>query len=194
MHHPGEDRIALRCGERHHGGLGRTEVGHFMHARQVRVVDTQRLERQTLAGFILHPTTPAAVRELVGGDAVQPRQRGTLIGPVALGGQQCRRKRLGSTMPITLKNTGPVLPYIRYSPQANTMTIASEDNKPREIPYLGKSFAIDIENGMPGWLLIGEGLRDWKPFPLGSSPPAPGPGFKRGFAILHLCAKASRQP
>ena len=45
------------------------------------------------------------------------------------------------------------------------MTIAGEDNKPREIPFLGKTFAIDIENGMPGWLLIGEGSRDWKPFP-----------------------------
>jgi hypothetical protein len=97
-------------------------------------------------------------------------------------------------MPITLKNTGPVLPYIRYSPQANTMTIASEDNKPREIPYLGKSFAIDIENGMPGWLLLGEGLRDWKPFPLGSSPPAPGPGFKRGFAILIYAPKLLGSP
>jgi hypothetical protein len=97
-------------------------------------------------------------------------------------------------MPITLKNTGSVLPYIRYSPQANTMTIASEDNKPREIPYLGKSFAIDIENGMPGWLLIGEGLRDWKPFPLGSSPPAPGPSFKRGFAILIYAPKLLGSP
>ena len=97
-------------------------------------------------------------------------------------------------MPITLKNTGSVLPYIRYSPQANTMTVASEDNKPREIPFLGKSFAIDIENGTPGWLLIGEGLRDWKPFPLGSSPPAPGPSFKRGFAILIYAPKLLGSP
>ena len=98
-------------------------------------------------------------------------------------------------MPITLKNTGPVLPYIRYSPQANTMTIASEDNKPREIPFLGKSFAIDIENGMPGWLLIGEGLRDWKPFPLGSvTPPSPGPGYKRGFSILLYAPKLLGSP
>jgi hypothetical protein len=97
-------------------------------------------------------------------------------------------------MPITLKNTGSVQPYLRYSPQANMMTVASEDNKPREIPFLGKSFAIDIENGIPGWLLIGEGLRDWKPFPLGSSPPAPGPSFKRGFAILIYAPKLLGSP
>ena len=96
-------------------------------------------------------------------------------------------------MPITLKNTGSVQPYLRYSPQANMMTVASEDG-PREIPFLGKSFAIDIENGIPGWLLIGEGLRDWKPFPLGSSPPPPGPSFKRGFAILIYAPKLLGSP
>ena len=47
---------------------------------------------------------------------------------------------------------------------------------------------------MPGWLLIGEGLRDWKPFPLGSSPPAPGPSFKRGFAILIYAPKLLGSP
>ena len=98
-------------------------------------------------------------------------------------------------MPITLKNTGSVLPYIRYSPQANTMTVAGEDNKPREIPFLGKSFAIDIENGSTGWLLIGEGMRDWKPFPIGSvTAAAPGPELQARIRDPDLCAKVSRQP
>ncbi len=63
-----------------------------------------------------------------------------------------------SKMPIALKNTASVLPYIRYSPQANSMTVAGEDNVAREILFLGKSFAADPENGSPGWLLIGEGV------------------------------------
>ena len=98
-------------------------------------------------------------------------------------------------MPISLKNTGSVLPYIRYSPQANTMTLAGEDNKPREIAFLGKSFAIDIENGSMGWLLIGEGIRDWKPFPIDNvTPPSPGPNYKRGFSILLYAPKLLGSP
>ena len=98
-------------------------------------------------------------------------------------------------MPISLKNTGSVLPYIRYSPQANTMTLAGEDNKPREIAFLGKSFAIDIENGSTGWLLIGEGIRDWKPFPINNvTPPSPGPNYKRGFLILLYAPKLLGSP
>jgi hypothetical protein len=93
-------------------------------------------------------------------------------------------------MPISLKNTGSILPYIRYSPQANTMTLAGEDNKPRDISFLSKSFAIDIENGSMGWLLISEGLRDWKPFPIDSAaPPSPGQNYKRGFSILLYAPK-----
>ena len=56
-------------------------------------------------------------------------------------------------MPISLKNTASILPYVRYSPQANSMSIAGEDNKPREIPFLNKLFAMDPENGTLGWLL-----------------------------------------
>ena len=98
-------------------------------------------------------------------------------------------------MPISLKNTGSVLPYIRYSPQANTMTVAGEDNKRHGIPFVGKSFAIDIENGSMGWLLIGEGIRDWKPFPIGNvTPPSPGPNYKRGFSILLYAPKLLGSP
>jgi hypothetical protein len=97
-------------------------------------------------------------------------------------------------MPISLKNTGSVLPYIRYSPQANTMALAGEDNKPREIAFLGKSFAIDIENGAMGWLLIDTGVRDWKPFPIDSAVPSPGPNYKRGFSILLYAPKLLGSP
>jgi hypothetical protein len=98
-------------------------------------------------------------------------------------------------MPISLKNTGSIQPYIRYSPQANTMTVADEDNKPRKIEFFGKSFAIDIENGSMGWLLIGEGIRDWKPFPINNvTPPSPGPNYKRGFLILLYAPKLLGSP
>jgi hypothetical protein len=97
-------------------------------------------------------------------------------------------------MPISLKNTASILPYVRYSPQSNAMTVAGDDNKPRDIPFLNKSFAIDIENGAMGWLLIGEGIRDWKPFPIGDAPPSPGPNYKRGFAILLYAPKLLDSP
>src|SRR6516225_6541840 len=98
-------------------------------------------------------------------------------------------------MPILLRNSTSVLPFVRYSPQTNTMVTAGEDNKPREIPFLGKSFAIDIENGSTGWLLIGEGIRDWKPFPIdGVPPPSPGPSYKRGFSVLLYAPKLLESP
>ena len=90
-------------------------------------------------------------------------------------------------MPISLKNIPSILPWVRYSPRANKMMISSEDNKSREVAFVGKSFAIDIENGMPGWLLLGKGLRDWKPAPLGSD--APDKTYKRGFSILLYAPK-----
>jgi hypothetical protein len=90
-------------------------------------------------------------------------------------------------MPISLKNIPSILPWVRYSPRANKMMISSEDNKSREVAFIGKSFAIDIENGMPGWLLLGKGLRDWKPAPLGSD--APDKTYKRGFSILLYAPK-----
>jgi hypothetical protein len=98
-------------------------------------------------------------------------------------------------MPISLKNSNSILPWARYSPQANVLTIPGEDGKSRELSFVGKSFAIDIENGVPGWLLITEGSRDWKPFPLDSAAPSsPGPNYKRGFSILINAPKALGSP
>jgi hypothetical protein len=90
-------------------------------------------------------------------------------------------------MPISLTNTAPILPWARYSPRSNKTVISGDDNKPREVPFIGKSFAIDIENGTPGWLLLGKGVRAWKPAPLGSD--APGPNYKRAFSILIYAPK-----
>jgi hypothetical protein len=98
-------------------------------------------------------------------------------------------------MPISLKNSNSILPYVRYSPQSNSMTVAGEDNKPREISFLGKSFATEIENGSMGWLLIAEGARDWKPFAIDSvPPPSPGQNYKRGFSILLYAPKLLGSP
>jgi hypothetical protein len=97
-------------------------------------------------------------------------------------------------MPICLKNSTSILPWARYSPQANILTVAGED-KPREMAFVGKSFLIDIENGMRGWLLITEGMRDWKPFPIGEDPPpSPGPGYKLGFSVLLYAPKQFANP
>jgi hypothetical protein len=97
-------------------------------------------------------------------------------------------------MPISLKNSASLLPWARYSPQSNVLTIAGEDNKPREIPFVGRSFAVNIENGSMGHLLIGEGVRDWKPFPIFGAPPAPAATYKRGFAVLLYAPKLLGSP
>lgn len=88
-------------------------------------------------------------------------------------------------MPISLQNATSILPWARYSPQANVLTIAGEDGKPREILFVGKSFAVDVENGSMGWLLIGEGIRDWVPYPINADPPPkPSPAYRKGFSVL----------
>ena len=98
-------------------------------------------------------------------------------------------------MPISLKNATSILPWIRYSPQENNMLIAGDDGKPRDISFLGRSFAIDVENGSMGWLLISEGMRDWKPFAIDAvTPPSPGPSYKRGFSILFYAPKLLGSP
>jgi hypothetical protein len=98
-------------------------------------------------------------------------------------------------MPISLKNTASILPWARYSPRADKLFVAGEDNKPREIPFLGRSFAVDIENGSMGWLLLGKGVRDWQPFPINSVPPlSPGPNYKRGFSVLFYAPKLLGSP
>jgi hypothetical protein len=98
-------------------------------------------------------------------------------------------------MPISLKNATSILSWIRYSPQENNMLIAGDDGKPRDISFLGRSFAIDVENGSMGWLLISEGMRDWKPFAIDAvTPPSPGPSYKRGFSILFYAPKLLGSP
>ena len=97
-------------------------------------------------------------------------------------------------MPISLKNTASILPYFRYSPQANTMTIAGEDNKPREIAFLGKSFAIDPENGSPGWLLIARSPRLEAVSDRRARRPRPVPNYKRGFSFLVYAPKLLGSP
>ena len=92
-------------------------------------------------------------------------------------------------MPINLKNSTSVLPWARYSPQANMLTVAGE-TAPREMAFVGKSFAIDIENGTRGWLLITEGMRDVKYVPDRRSPAdAPRSWLKVGVSVLLYAPK-----
>ena len=92
-------------------------------------------------------------------------------------------------MPISLRNTISILPWIRYSPQANTWTIAGEDNKPREVQILNKHIAVAIEDLQRGHLLIAEGQRAWSPFEGNNVPPSPGPGYKLGASVLLYAPK-----
>ena len=93
-------------------------------------------------------------------------------------------------MPISRRNVASLFPFVRYSPQANTMTVAGDAGEDREISFLGKSFAIDIEHASSGWLLLGTGQRDWKPFPiLDEPPPAPAPTYKIGYWLLVYAPK-----
>jgi hypothetical protein len=92
-------------------------------------------------------------------------------------------------MPISLKHSTSVLAYIRYSPQANTLTVAGETG-PREQAFVGKSFAVDIERALRCWLLISEGQRDVRYFPLNEDPPeSPGVGYKLGVSVLFYAPK-----
>jgi hypothetical protein len=98
-------------------------------------------------------------------------------------------------MPISLKNATSTLPWARYSPQANVLTIAGEDGKPREISFVGRSFAVDVENGSMGWLLIAEGARDWVPYPINADPPPkPSPAYRKGFSVLFFAPKLLGSP
>lgn len=92
-------------------------------------------------------------------------------------------------MPISLKNSTSLLPWCRYSPQSNTLTVAGE-TAPREMAFVSKSFAIDIEHALRCWLLISEGMRDVRYFPLNEAPPeSPGPGYKLGVSFLLFAPK-----
>ena len=87
-------------------------------------------------------------------------------------------------MPISLRNSTSLFPWLRYSPQENKL-LAQGETEPREIKFVGQSFVFDVENGITGWLLLDTGARHWKSFPKDKPvPPAPSPKHKRGFYVL----------
>ena len=90
-------------------------------------------------------------------------------------------------MPISLKNTASILPYVRYSPQANSMTIAGEDNKPREIRILEQANRRGPRKRNAG--LAADRRRHARLEAISARrrvPPSPGPNYKRGFSLLVL--------
>src|SRR5688572_17377488 len=92
-------------------------------------------------------------------------------------------------MPISLRNSASLHPYLRYSPQKDRWFIP-ENGAAKAIDIIGRPLAVDPENGAIGWLLVDVGTRDWVPYPINSIlPKAPGPNYRRGFSLFVFAAK-----
>ncbi len=79
---------------------------------------------------------------------------------------------------LNLSSGGGSGNFIRFSPQANAWT-NSEGN---EVQL--KKVVFDLDNVQTGWLLLGQGVRDWQPdSAIGRKGAQPSPEHKRGFTV-----------
>jgi hypothetical protein len=78
---------------------------------------------------------------------------------------------------------GDIQPYIRFKPSINSWEMSSE-NGPQEFEWTTPA-AIDIERIQLGWLLLGEGVREWQPWPNNKQTPKPDTEreWKNGFIV-----------
>ena len=72
-------------------------------------------------------------------------------------------------MPLTLV-TESANPYVRYSSEMDVWSHSTDDPAiMHDIEMvdgaLPAPIIIDVENIEMGWLLLGQGVRDWQPFP-----------------------------
>jgi hypothetical protein len=66
-------------------------------------------------------------------------------------------------MPLNLGGGGDVRPYIRFKPSINAWEMSSEAGS---VEFEWSSPAIiDVEHIQLGWLLLGEGVREWQAWP-----------------------------
>lgn len=92
-------------------------------------------------------------------------------------------------MPISLGNGGSGRPYIRFSPQANAWMKAGPDG-PEEFTAKDALIAFDVERLVLGWLTLGEGVREWAPWPANDKrTKAPSMDAKTGFVCLVYAPK-----
>ena len=86
-------------------------------------------------------------------------------------------------MPISLGNNGSGRPFIRFSPQANAW-VKSGDNGAVEFDPRTSGMLIDVARAQLGWLTLGEGVREWAPWPSITSPTKkPAGEAKMGFMV-----------
>ena len=86
-------------------------------------------------------------------------------------------------MPIRVSGQGSGRPYIRFSPQSNAWLKAGLDG-PDEVDVTTSPLCIDIVNLQLGWMLLGEGVREWQPWPsLTQRTPKPEGDWKIGFSV-----------
>jgi hypothetical protein len=66
-------------------------------------------------------------------------------------------------MPLNFGSGGEVKPYIRFKPSINAWEMSSDDGA---IEFeMSAPVVIDVERIQLGWLLLGEGLREWQIWP-----------------------------
>jgi hypothetical protein len=85
-------------------------------------------------------------------------------------------------MPLIIGGGGDSKPFIRFKLQVNAWEMSSEAGM---IEFEWNSPVVfDIENIQLGWLLLGEGLREWQPWPNNNQTAKPHEGeWKTGFEV-----------
>ena len=86
-------------------------------------------------------------------------------------------------------------PYVRYSSEMDVWSHSTDDPKTNvDIPMvdgaLPSLIVVDVENITMGWLKLGQGIREWTPWPSKNEPTdAPDGEYKQGFAVKMYSTK-----
>ncbi len=85
-------------------------------------------------------------------------------------------------MPLNIPSGGNVKPFIRYKPSLNAWEL-SQAGGAQEFAF-DKPALFDLQHIQLGWLLLGEGVRDWQPWPNNVQVAKPAEGdYKAGFEV-----------
>lgn len=88
-------------------------------------------------------------------------------------------------MPISISGGGGSdRPYIRFLPSVNAWVKGGPKGDKIEFEPKGANLIFDVEHMVLGWLTLGEGTRDWQPWPSHTKrTPSPGGEAKVGFSV-----------